>query len=460
MKKRKESTDKPTQKFSSISIINPNAAGIDIGDKMHVVAVPEGRSELSVREFGTMTCDLELIATWLKECGIDTVSMESTGVYWKPLFSLLLQYNIKVYLVNTRHVRNVTGRKNDQQDAQWLQQLHSFGLLKSSYLPEEEQEGLRALVRYRHTLIQDSSRFVLRMQKSLELMNIKIHTIISDLMGKTGRAIIDAIINGERDSENFLPLIDHRIRTDKATIVKSMQGSWREEYLFTLKESYRFYTFYLQEIKACDAAIENQLIQYEAFIQDGDIEAQQYQPQPKSKIKKTSKNGPAFNMAHYLQRIHGVNVMAIYGLSDISALEILAETGTDMSKWKDEKHFVSWLNLCPNNKISGGKIISSNILKKKPNLASQAFRTAANSICKSNNWLGDYFRRMRSKGGHKYAIVATANKIATIYYKMLSLKKEFSPVDLAVYQEKYKTAKIAYLERKLQQLKIQHDEVI
>ena len=451
MNARKKSSDQKTQKASPISIINPNAAGIDIGDTMHVVAVPDGRRERTVREFGTMTCDLELIVIWLKECNIDTVSMESTGVYWKPLFSLLLQNNIKVYLVNARHVRNVTGRKNDQQDVQWLQQLHSFGLLKSSYLPEEEQEGLRALVRYRHTLIQDSSRFVLRMQKSLELMNIKIHTIISDLMGKTGKAIIEAIVDGERNAENFIPFIDRRIKTDKATIVKSLQGNWREEHLFTLRESYRFYTFYLQEIKACDIAIENQLIHYEAFIQDGNIEEQQ--SQPVSKFKKTSKNGPGFNMVHYLQRIHQVNVMAIYGLSDISALEILAETGTDMSKWKDEKHFVSWLNLCPNNKISGGKIISSNILKKKPNLASQAFRTAANSICKSNHWLGDYFRRMRAKGGHKYAIVATANKIAAIYYKMLSLKKEFNPVDMVVYQQKYKTAKIAYLERKLQQLK-------
>jgi transposase len=323
--------------------------------------------------------------------------------------------------------------------------------LKSSYLPEEEQEGLRALVRYRHTLIQDSSRFVLSMQKSLELMNIKIHTIISDLMGKTGKAIIEAIINGERNAEHFIPFVDCRIKTDKATIIKSLQGNWREEHLFTLAESYRFYTFYLQEIKACDVAIESQLIHYEAFIQDGNIEAQQ--SQPASNFKKTSKNGPVFNMVHYLQRIHRINVMAIYGLSDISALEILAETGTDMSKWKDEKHFVSWLNLCPNNKISGGKIISSNILKKKPNPASQAFRTAANSVSKSNHWLGDYFRRMRAKGGHKYAIVATANKIAAIYYKMLSLKEEFNPVDLVAYQEKYKTAKIAYLERKLQQLK-------
>jgi len=412
----KKNSGKKTQNASPISIINPNAAGIDIGDKMHVVAVPNGRSEKTVREFGTMICDLELIVKWLKECQIDTVSMESTGVYWKPLFSLLLANNIEVYLVNARHVRNVTGRKNDQQDAQWLQQLHSFGLLKSSYLPEEEQEGLRALVRYRHTLIQDSSRFVLRMQKSMELMNVKIHTILSDLMGKTGTAIIEAIVNGERNAENFISFVDRRIKTDKATIVKSLQGNWREEHLFTLKESYRFYTFYLQEIKACDVAIEKQLIHYEAFIQRGDIEEQQ--SQPVTKFKKTSKNGPGFNMVHYLQRIHQVNVMAIYGLSDISALEILAETGTDMSKWNDEKHFVSWLNLCPNNKISGGKIISSNILKKKPNLASQAFRTAANSICKSNHWLGDYFRRMRSKGGHKYAIVATANKIASIYYKI------------------------------------------
>ena len=453
MKKSKVSEKKLVLQKSTISVVNPNAAGIDIGDTMHVVAVPEGSSKDLVREFGTMTCDLQLIVDWLKECKIETVAMESTGVYWKPLFSLLLINNIKVFLVNASHVRNVTGRKNDQLDAQWIQQLHACGLLKSSYLPEEEQEGLRSLVRYRHTLIEDSSRFVLRMQKSLELMNIKIHTVISDLMGKTGRAIIDAIVNGERQAEHLITLVDPRIKADRATIIKSLQGTWREEHLFTLKESYRFYLFYQQEIICCDQAIEKQLIQYEAFIQEGNIELPAKAEATKQKVKKNQKNPLTFNTAHYLQRIHQVNVLAIYGLSEISALEILAETGTDMSKWKSEKHFVSWLNLCPNNKISGGKIISSNILKKKPNLASQAFRTAANSICNSDHWLGDFFRRMRAKGGHKYAIVATAHKIATIYYKMVSCKQEFNPVDLIAYQQKYKTAKIAYLERKLQQLK-------
>lgn len=448
---KKGNLKKSIKKTAPISIVNPNAAGVDIGDTMHVVAVPEGRSKHFVKEFGTMTCDLELIVEWLKECNIETVAMESTGVYWKPLFSILLLHDIKVFLVNARHVRNVTGRKNDQLDAQWIQQLHACGLLKSSYLPEEEQEGLRALIRYRHTLIQDSSRFVLRMQKSLELMNIKIHTVISDLMGKTGRAIIDAIVKGERNAENFIPLIDHRIKADRVIITKSLQGTWREEHLFTLKESYRFYQFYQQEIAVCDQAIEKQLVHYEAFTQMGCIELPSVKEQ--KKVKKNQKNPLTFNAAHYLQRIHQVDVLAIYGLSEISALEILAETGTDMSKWKNEKYFVSWLNLCPNNKISGGKIISSSILKKKPNLASQAFRTAANSLCNSNHWLGDFFRRMRAKGGHKYALVATANKIATIYYKMLNQKQEFNPVDLQTYQEKYKTAKIAYLERKLQQLR-------
>lgn len=455
MKKIEKPTKSFTKKASPFTIVNPNAAGIDIGDKMHVVAVPEGRSELCVREFGTMTCDLQLLVQWLKECKIQTVSMESTGVYWKPLFSLLLEHNLEVYLVNARHVRNVTGRKNDQQDAQWLQQLHSFGLLKTSYLPEEEQEGLRSLVRYRHTLVQDSSRFVLRMEKSLELMNVKIHTLISDIMGKTGRAIVEAILNGERNADNFAPLISTRIKTDTVTILKSLQGNWREEHLFTLKESYRFYTFYQQEISACDIAIEKQLVEYEAFIQDGVIELPVYDSLPvhKKKTINRQKTRPAFNMSHYLQRIHQVDVLAIYGISDISALEILAETGTDMSKWKNEKHFVSWLNLCPNNKISGGKVISSRMLKKQPNLASQAFRTAANSLSKSDHWLGDYFRRMKTKGGHKYAIVATANKIATIYYKMLTNKQEFQPLNLEAYQEKHRTAKIAYLERKLQKLK-------
>ncbi|MFN2440682.1 MAG: IS110 family transposase [Chitinophagaceae bacterium] len=439
-----------------MAVVNPYAAGIDVGDKELVVAVAEGMGSERVRNFGTMTCDLLSIMAWLKQCEIDTVAMESTGVYWKPLFSLLVRNDFEVYLVNASHVKNVTGRKTDETDAMWIQKLHSCGLLKSSYLPDDEQEALRVLVRYRRTLVQDNSRFVNRMQKSLELMNIKFHTIISDITGQTGRAVVESIIGGERNARNFLPFIGKGIKADKVTIVKSLEGNWRDEHLFTLKQCYEMYQIYRQRIAICDEEIEKQLQQYEAKRNEGVIELSETTNNKGKmpRIKKgKDKNHPRFNVRGYLERIHGVDALAIYGLSETGGLELLAETGTDLSKWKNEKHFVSWLNLCPNNKISGGKLISSQLLKKKPNAASQAFRQAANAVQKSNHWLGDYFRRMKSKGGNKYAIIATANKIATIYYKMIRYKEEFKPMELELYQQKYKQAKIAFLERKLLQLK-------
>jgi transposase len=440
--------------FIPMAVVNPHAAGIDVGDTLHAVAVPVDRDEQPVRSFGTMSADLEEIARWLEKCGVDTVALESTGVYWKPLFTYLIGRGFEVYLVNARHVRNVTGRKTDQSDAQWLQQLHSCGLLKSSYLPDNEQESLRTLVRYRKTLTQESSRFVLRMQKALELMNIKLHTVISDLTGKTGTAIVEAIIAGERKAANFLPLIDGRIKADHGVIEKSLEGNWRAEQLFTLEENYTCYKFFQERIAKCDQAIEAQLQQYAAVQNEGEIPLTLAKDNiEQAPIKKKNKRAPTFDTRSFLAGILGVDVLAIYGLSETSALEILAETGTDMSKWTSEKHFVSWLNLCPNNKVSGGKLISSRLLKKKPNAASQAFRMAANSVQRSDHWLGDYFRRMKAKGGNKYAIVATANKMATIYYKMVRNQIGFNPLDLKQYQEKRQQAKIAYLERKLEQLK-------
>lgn len=434
-------------------VVNPYAAGIDIADKEHVVAVPEGVSSERVRNFGTMTCDIAQIIKWLQDCEIETVAMESTGVYWKPLFSMLVRSGFEVYLVNASHVKNVTGRKTDESDAMWIQKLHSCGLLKSSYLPDDDQQALRTLVRYRRVLIQDMSRFINRMQKSLELMNIKFHTVISDITGQTGKAVIEAILKGERNAVNFLPYIGKGIKADRATIVKSLEGNWREEHLFTLKESYEMYKIYRLRIEACDTEIEKHLQHYKAKPDDGVVEVKPMGEKKSMTKKNKDKNHPRFDVRGYLERIHGVDVLNIYGLSETGGLELLAETGTDLSKWKTENHFVSWLNLCPNNKISGGKLISSTLLKKKPNAASLALRQAANGVQKSNNWLGDYFRRMKAKGGNKYAVIATANKIARIYYKMVRYKQEFNPLELEAYQQKYKQAKIAYLERKLSQLK-------
>jgi transposase len=444
----------------SMQVVNPYSAGIDVGDKEMVVAIPEGLGEARVRVFGTMTCDLEEISLHLKTYEIDSVAMESTGVYWKPLFRKLIKEGFEVSLVNAAHVKNVTGRKDDENDAMWIQKLHSCGLLKSSYLPDESQEALRTLVRHRKTYVLDSSRFVNRMQKSLELMNVKFHTVISDIVGQTGSAVIEAIIGGERNAVNFLPLIGKGIKADSATIEKSLQGNWLEEHLFTLKENYEMYKIYWSRIAACDKEIEKRLQQYEAASNEGLIEVSAElskevgsKTEKKPPKKHAFKNSPRIAVQHYLTRIYGVDVMAIYGINIIGALEIFAETGTDLSKWKNEKHFVSWLNLCPNNKISGGKLISSKLLHRAPNPASLAFRAAANGVQKSDHWLGDYFRRKKAKGGNKYAIIATANKIATIFYTMVRYKEEFKPIELEEYQQKYKLAKINYLERKLNELK-------
>lgn len=448
--------NRKTKKFVSMPLVNPKAAGIDVGDTLFSVAVPEGSDTVVVKEFGAFTCDLRAISEWLQQCEIETVAMESTGVYWKQLFTVLVRDGFDVYLVNAKSTRNITGRKDDENDAMWIQRLHSCGLLTSCFLPDEHTETLRTLVRFRRNLVQDSTRYILRMQKSLELMNIKVHTVISDIVGKTGTAIIEAIIQGERKPEKFMPYVDKRIKADKETLKKSLEGNWRREHLATLKLSYEMYKIFQLKIEECEKEIENTLQEYDIYEDDKDVidptENTQQDSSVKKKKKSKTKNSSSIDVNTYLKKIHGVDVMEIYGISGIGGLEILSETGTDLSKWGTEKQWISWLNLCPNNKITGGKLISSMRLKKKPNPAAQAFRAAANSLSRSDHWLGDYFRRMRSKGGTKYAIVATARKLAIIYYRMVRYKESFNPVELKQYQEKYKAAKISYLKRKLDQL--------
>ena len=437
-----------------MTVMHPFAAGIDVSVSEHVVAIPDGLWPERVRKFGTMTSDLKELSAWLKACDITTVAMESTSVYWKPLFSHLLSEGFELCLVNAKVAKNISGRKTDESDALWIQKLHSCGLLPSSYLPESEQEALRTLVRFRRSLVQDCSRFINRIQKSLELMNVKFQTLISDIMGQSGRAVLEAILAGERNPEAFLPLLSKRIKADRASIIKSLEGNWKSEHLFTLKECYDFWKYYQLKIGEIDIEIEQHLQRYEAKTNHGETQGNQSKV-PDIQIKKKDKNHPGMDVRGYLNRIHGVDVLAMYGLSDIGGLELLSETGTDLSKWPTEGHFVSWLNLCPNTKISGGKVLSSKVAKKKTNQASQAFKQAANSIQRSDHWLGDYFRRMKAKGGNKYAIVATANKMARIYYKMVTQKVAFQPLDLKQYQSQYNQAKIAYLERKLQLLKNQ-----
>jgi transposase len=431
------------KRISQLTVINTAAAGIDVSDTEMVVAYPANSRELEIRTFGCFTDDLHSIAECLKENGITSVAMESTGVYWVSLFLLLQENGFEVYLVNAKHVKNVTGRKDDESDAEWIQKLHSCGLLKASFQPDNMTRTLRSMVRHRKNLVRTLSSYINRIQKALELMNIKVHTVISDIDGKTGRLIIEAILSGERDPEVLADLRDKRIKASREDIIKSLKGYWTQEHLFELKQCYQLYCTHLNMIEECDKEIEKQLIEYFACKNDGVL------PEiPKSRRKVSGKHNVPFNLKAHLKKILNVDVTEVFGLNEISTLTIMSEVGTDMTKWKNEHHFTSWLGLAPNTKISGGKEISSRIMKKKHH-AAQAFRMGASSLYASKSALGDFYRRIKSKAGAGKATIATARKLAIIYYKMVKNKEAFNPEALRDYQKKYKQKKINQLKRKI-----------
>lgn len=434
------------KRISQLTVINPTVAGIDVSDKEMMVAYPIGSEQLEVRPFGCFTSDLHTIAKTLRKFQITSVAMESTGVYWVPLFLLLQEYGFEVCLVNAKHVKNVTGRKDDESDAEWIQKLHSCGLLSASFQPDNMIRTLRSMVRHRKSMVSTSSTYLNRMQKALELMNIKLHTVISDIDGKTGLLIIEAILAGERNQEVLADLRDKRIKASREDIIKSLEGHWTTEHLFELRQCYQLYCMHREMIDECDKEIEKQLIEQIASENEGVI------PNiTKAKRKVSGKHKVPFNLTSYLKEILGVDVTEVFGISELSALAILSEVGTDMSKWKNEHHFTSWLGLAPNTKISGGKVISSRIKKKKHH-AGQAFRMAANGLYNSKSPLGDFYRRIRAKAGAGKAVVATARKLAIIFYKMVANQEAFNPKALEDYQEKYKQKKINQLKRKLELL--------
>lgn len=423
------------------------AAGIDVGDTMHDVAISDGAGGHEVREYGSFTEDLTNLVAWLKSEGITTVAMESTGVYWLNLYLMLEEAGIEPYLVNARHVKNVTGRKKDDTDAIWLQKLHSCGLLQKSFQPEPEIRTLRDYVRQRKNLILISSDSVRRMQKALELMNVKIHTVISDILGKTGLAMVVSILKGERDVNELIKHKDPRIKASDEEIKKSLQGIWKEAYLFMLKQAYEEYMFYQRQIQSCDQKIREQLLKQAAEVLQGDITDVEI-----SGKKKSKKNRLSFNAEVLLSAIVGVNLCEVDGINEISCLELISEIGTDMSKWGTHKRFSAWLNVVPNTKITGGKIISSKIQKKK-NQAGQTLRMAASSLSTSKLPLGDYARKMKARLGKKGGVVATAHKLARIIFTMIEQKQPYSAVIVASDQQKWKARRIKHLERQLKELK-------
>lgn len=435
-----------SKKFAQgLPIHNPNAGAIDVGDTKHDVAIWKDYG-YEVREYLAFTEDLQKLVEWLKSAGITTVAMESTGIYWLNLYLMLEEAGIEPYLVNAKHVKNVTGRKRDDTDAIWLQKLHSCGLLQKSFQPEASIRELRTYVRQRRKLISLCSDSVRRMQKALELMNIKLHTVISDLLGKTGMLMVAAILNGERNPDELMKLKDRRIKATEEDIRKSLNGIWKDEYLFMLQLAYDTYFFYQSQIKKCDEKIKEQLLAQAALVLDGDISGLGIEK------KKLKKNELSFHVQPLLKIVVGVDLCKIESLNEITVLEVISEIGLDMNKWKDSSRIAAWLNVAPNTKITGGKIISSKMQKKK-NRAGIALRMAASNMTKSKSPMGDYARKMRSRVGAKGAVVATAHKIARIMYSMIKNQEEYRPEVLVNNQEKLRQQRIRYYEKQLEQLK-------
>mgnify|MGYP003575727570 CR=1 FL=1 len=417
-----------------------NAAGIDIGSEGHMVAVPEGRDSASVREFGTFTTDLEALASWLKQCGVTTVAMESTGVYWIPLFELLERRGFEVKLVDARHVKNVSGRKSDVLDCQWLQQLHTYGLLAGAFRPPDEICVLRSYLRQREMLTQSASMHIQHMQKALQQMNLLLHNVVSDITGVTGMKIIKAILAGERDPRVLARNRNEGCQNSAATIAKSLVGNYREEHLFALGQAVDLYEMYQTKIADCNQAIIKQ-VEKQPDVSDDEP------PTPDKQVPARERVRDGVDVRDLLFKKSGVDLFAVPGLAADTLLTLTSEIGFDMTPWKTEKHFSSWLNLCPGTKISGGKLLNKKT-KRNPNRAAQAFRMAAASLHHSQTALGAFYRRIKSRAGGKYAVTATAHKIARIYYAMLAHGKSYVELGQQAYEQRYK-------ERRLDHLKVQ-----
>jgi transposase len=412
---------------SGLTLTHPNAAGIDIGCASHYVAVPPDRDDEPVREFRSFTADLNRLADWLDACGVDTVAMESTGVYWIPLFELLERRGFTVLLVNARHVKNVSGRKSDVLDCQWLQQLMSFGLLRGAFRPADEVCVLRALTRQRAMILRSQARFVQHMQKALTQMNIQLATVISDVAGETGQAILRAINAGERDGRKLAALKNSRIHASADEIAASLQGNWRAEHLFALKQALDAFDFCGIQLSQCDAEIDAQLQRLHAH--DGDP--------AKGKKRSRARNAPKFDLRRQLFQMCGVDLTRIDGIDVTTALVVVSETGTDMSRFPSDKHFASWLGLCPGTKITGGKVMSGKT-KRVANRAAQALRLAAAALRSSKSALGAYYRRLCTRMDKGKAVTAAAHKLARLIYAMLTKGEEYTDAGQDYFEERYR----------------------
>lgn len=436
---RRESKEK-SQQVNAIEIVNPNAAGIDVGSEKHYVAIGPEKSDKPVRSFGCYTPDLEEMARWLKDNGVTTVAMESTGVYWVPVCQVLEGYNLEVKLVDARHVKNVPGRKTDVSDCQWIQQLHRHGLLRGCFLPQAEIEVIRQYWRQRCMLVESASREILHMQKAFEQMNLHVHKVLSDITGVSGMKITRAILSGERNPKVLAAMREKGVKRSEKEIVKALTGNYREEQLFALSQSVQLYDTFHAMIRDCDEKLEQCLKRFESKVPEQDLP-------PTSGSGHRRKNEPDFQLERELHRISGVDLTAIDGISSITAQTIVSEVGFDLSDFPSEKHFSSWLCLCPNNRITGGKVKRSRTLKNSNRVAT-ALRLAAQSLHRSDSAMGAFFRRMKARLGAPKAITATARKLACLIYRMLRYGMEYIDIGQQQYQQRYRQQQINSLRKR------------
>lgn len=411
--------------------VNLDAAGVDIGARSIAICVPKGRDEEGkhIRSFATLMPELRKACEWLKRCGVKTVAMESTGVYWIPLYELLEEQNFEVYLVDARKVKNVSGRKADETDAEWLQKLHRCGLLSPAFRPEGEVCRLRAYQRHRSMLVKTAASHIQHMHKALSQMGLQLHHVLRDLMGVTGQKIVRAILAGERDGRVLAKFREAKCRSSEQVIAQALEGNYREEHLFSLRQAVELYDIYQEKILDCDREIERVLRLFQRRARAKDI--------PAGNPKRKAGNEPGFDLRSRLFEMTGVDLTRVPGLSSYSVLQAVSETGLDMSRWTSEKRFTSWLSLSPNHRESGGKILGRRT-QSSANRAATVFRLGARALYNADNAMGAFYRRLRARRGAPKAVTATARKIAVIYYSMLRHGTEYVEKGQEWYDQQYR----------------------
>jgi transposase len=452
-KERRDVEQRLSATDPGLEIVNRDAAGIDVGNESHYVAVPRGRDAQSVREFGSWTAALVEMAQWLMRCGIRTVVMQSTGVYWIAVHDVLQKHGLEVNLVDALGTKNVPGRKSDVQECQWLMRLHTYGLLRACFLPAPEIHGIRTMWRLRDQHVKDAGRCIQHMQKSLIAMNVQLHNALSDISGTSGQAIIRALLAGQRDAKTLAALRDPRCMASEEEIVHSLQGVWKPDVLFELQQAVDAYDFYRQQMAKCDEQLKQSMALLPARKVETVVSSAEPSPTDRSKTSRSGKsrkpkgNQPAFDLEAELERVLGVNATTIDGMNVITVQTVLAEVGPDLSAWKTEAHWSSWLNLAPKRDVSGGRVIR-HIREHRTNRVGNAFRMAAQTLLHSHSYLGARCRYLRAKLGGLKAVKAMARVLACLYYRLVTKGQRWVDQGIEEFNRRSEQRELAVLQRK------------